>query len=112
MAEKLSVGYIGPVAQVMSVRVRIHRLTALGMGIMGSAMAGRLIDAGYAVTVWNRSKEKCEPLAKKGAKAIRGFPVILGAKTTAKTVAGGEYLASIPIGRIPRYTIPIGSIHS
>mmetsp|Transcript_3588 Transcript_3588/g.7879 ORF Transcript_3588/g.7879 Transcript_3588/m.7879 type:complete len:292 (+) Transcript_3588:102-977(+) len=40
----------------------------LGMGIMGSAMAGRLVDAGFPVTVWNRSKEKCEPLAAKGAK--------------------------------------------
>mmetsp|Transcript_16881 Transcript_16881/g.39262 ORF Transcript_16881/g.39262 Transcript_16881/m.39262 type:complete len:292 (-) Transcript_16881:139-1014(-) len=40
----------------------------LGMGIMGSAMAGRLVDAGFPVTVWNRSKDKCESLAAKGAK--------------------------------------------
>lgn len=40
----------------------------LGMGIMGTAMAGRLVDAGYQVTVWNRSKDKCESLAAKGAK--------------------------------------------
>jgi len=40
----------------------------LGMGIMGSAMAGRLVDAGYTVTVWNRSSDKCEPLSAKGAK--------------------------------------------
>lgn len=40
----------------------------LGMGIMGSAMAGRLLDAGFPTTVWNRSKDKCEPLAAKGAK--------------------------------------------
>jgi len=40
----------------------------LGMGIMGTAMAARLVDAGYDVTVWNRSKEKCEPVASKGAK--------------------------------------------
>jgi len=38
------------------------------MGIMGSAMAGRLVDAGFPVTVWNRSKDKCESLAAKGAK--------------------------------------------
>jgi len=40
----------------------------LGMGIMGSAMAGRLVDAGYTVTVWNRSAEKCKELQAKGAK--------------------------------------------
>jgi len=40
----------------------------LGMGIMGSAMAGRLVDAGYPVTVWNRSRDKCAALEAKGAK--------------------------------------------
>ncbi|CAE7195195.1 GLYR1 [Symbiodinium natans] len=40
----------------------------LGMGIMGTAMAGRLVDAGYPVTVWNRSRDKCAPLEAKGAK--------------------------------------------
>lgn len=45
----------------------------LGMGIMGSAMANRLIDAGFDVTVWNRTKERCEPHAAKGAK-VADFP--------------------------------------
>eukprot|EP00405_Crypthecodinium_cohnii_P019196 CAMPEP_0206466240 /NCGR_PEP_ID=MMETSP0324_2-20121206/28337_1 /ASSEMBLY_ACC=CAM_ASM_000836 /TAXON_ID=2866 /ORGANISM="Crypthecodinium cohnii, Strain Seligo" /LENGTH=289 /DNA_ID=CAMNT_0053939311 /DNA_START=86 /DNA_END=955 /DNA_ORIENTATION=+ len=40
----------------------------LGMGIMGSAMANRLIDAGFDVTLWNRTKSRCDELAKKGAK--------------------------------------------
>eukprot|EP00931_Biecheleriopsis_adriatica_P034933 TRINITY_DN20145_c0_g1_i1.p1 TRINITY_DN20145_c0_g1~~TRINITY_DN20145_c0_g1_i1.p1 ORF type:complete len:293 (-),score=82.52 TRINITY_DN20145_c0_g1_i1:42-920(-) len=40
----------------------------LGLGIMGSAMAGRLVDAGFPVTVWNRSREKCAALETKGAK--------------------------------------------
>merc|ERR1719210_1714927 len=37
------------------------------MGIMGSAMAGRLLDAGYPLTVWNRSADKCSALKEKGA---------------------------------------------
>jgi len=40
----------------------------MGMGIMGSAMAGRLVDAGFPVTVWNRSRDKCASLEAKGAK--------------------------------------------
>jgi len=39
----------------------------LGVGIMGQAMAGNLIRAGYDVTVWNRSAEKCKPLLELGA---------------------------------------------
>eukprot|EP00747_Dinoflagellata_sp_TGD_P165521 gnl/TRDRNA2_/TRDRNA2_186885_c0_seq1.p1 gnl/TRDRNA2_/TRDRNA2_186885_c0~~gnl/TRDRNA2_/TRDRNA2_186885_c0_seq1.p1 ORF type:complete len:311 (+),score=86.63 gnl/TRDRNA2_/TRDRNA2_186885_c0_seq1:63-935(+) len=42
----------------------------LGMGIMGSAMAGRLVDAGYSVVIWNRSRDKCAALEAKGAKVM------------------------------------------
>lgn len=31
------------------------RIALLGLGVMGSRMAGRLIDAGHVVTLWNRS---------------------------------------------------------
>jgi 3-hydroxyisobutyrate dehydrogenase-like beta-hydroxyacid dehydrogenase len=39
----------------------------LGLGIMGSAMAKNLLKAGFQVTVWNRSPEKCAELAALGA---------------------------------------------
>jgi 3-hydroxyisobutyrate dehydrogenase-like beta-hydroxyacid dehydrogenase len=39
----------------------------LGLGIMGSAMAKNLLKAGFEVTVWNRSPEKCQELAALGA---------------------------------------------
>jgi len=38
------------------------------MGIMGSPMAQNLIKAGCDVTVWNRTKSKCDPLVGLGAK--------------------------------------------
>jgi 3-hydroxyisobutyrate dehydrogenase-like beta-hydroxyacid dehydrogenase len=34
-----------------------------GLGIMGTAIAERLIETGNTVTVWNRSAEKRRPLA-------------------------------------------------
>uniref|UniRef100_M1AMY5 Succinic semialdehyde reductase isofom2 n=1 Tax=Solanum tuberosum TaxID=4113 RepID=M1AMY5_SOLTU len=40
----------------------------LGLGIMGNPMAQNLIKAGCDVTVWNRTKSKCEPLISLGAK--------------------------------------------
>eukprot|EP00271_Cylindrocystis_brebissonii_P014275 TRINITY_DN35584_c0_g1_i1.p1 TRINITY_DN35584_c0_g1~~TRINITY_DN35584_c0_g1_i1.p1 ORF type:complete len:388 (+),score=60.37 TRINITY_DN35584_c0_g1_i1:134-1297(+) len=39
----------------------------LGLGIMGTAMAKNLIGAGYSVTVWNRSMDKCQALVDAGA---------------------------------------------
>lgn len=43
----------------------------IGLGSMGSAMAGNLVAAGHAVTVWNRSEAAAEPLVGLGAKLAR-----------------------------------------
>ncbi|XP_022998569.1 glyoxylate/succinic semialdehyde reductase 2, chloroplastic-like [Cucurbita maxima] len=44
------------------------RVGFLGLGIMGAPMAQNLIKSGCDVTVWNRTKSKCEPLINLGAK--------------------------------------------
>ncbi len=41
----------------------------VGLGIMGSAMAANLAKAGFDLTVWNRTPEKCGPLVALGASA-------------------------------------------
>ena len=38
----------------------------IGLGIMGSAMAANLVKAGFKITVWNRSTDKCRPLVAAG----------------------------------------------
>jgi 3-hydroxyisobutyrate dehydrogenase len=38
-----------------------------GLGLMGTAIAQRLIEVGHRVTVWNRSPAKAKPLADAGA---------------------------------------------
>jgi 3-hydroxyisobutyrate dehydrogenase-like beta-hydroxyacid dehydrogenase len=40
--------------------------TVLGLGAMGTALAGALLAAGYPTTVWNRSPAKAKALAGKG----------------------------------------------
>ena len=39
----------------------------VGLGVMGSGVARRLLDAGHTVTVWNRTRDKAEPLLGAGA---------------------------------------------
>jgi 3-hydroxyisobutyrate dehydrogenase-like beta-hydroxyacid dehydrogenase len=46
----------------------IKKIAYLGLGTMGSGMASNLLKAGYQLTVWNRSAEKCKPFARKGAR--------------------------------------------
>ena len=51
----------------------IKTISYLGLGTMGGGMASNLVKAGYKLTVWNRSAEKCEPFARKGAR-VAGTP--------------------------------------
>src|SRR5476649_490391 len=44
------------------------RVAFIGLGRMGHGMAGRYIDAGFTVTVWNRSKAKADDLIAHGAR--------------------------------------------
>jgi len=39
----------------------------VGLGVMGSGVARRLLDAGHTVTVWNRTRAKADPLLDAGA---------------------------------------------
>ena len=47
----------------------MRNIAFLGLGIMGSGMAANLIKAGFAVTVYNRTAAKTEPLVAQGARA-------------------------------------------
>src|SRR6476469_5512779 len=40
----------------------------IGLGRMGHGMAGRYLDGGFSVAVWNRSKSKAEDLIARGAR--------------------------------------------
>ena len=44
-----------------------ERVGFIGLGIMGKPMARNLMDAGYDLTVHNRSPEKAEELGEQGA---------------------------------------------
>src|SRR5207302_7427295 len=44
------------------------KVAFIGLGRMGHGMAGRYLDAGFAVAVWNRSKAKAEDLIARGAR--------------------------------------------
>jgi 3-hydroxyisobutyrate dehydrogenase len=53
-----------------------------GLGRMGAAIAQRLIETGFAVTVWNRNAARAEPLKALGA-TVAASPTELAAKSDA-----------------------------
>ena len=61
---------------------RDTKIAFLGMGLMGTRMATRLVQAGFEVAVWNRSPAACESVLSLGAKPLQlseigQYPVIL-----------------------------------
>lgn len=61
---------------------QLTKIAFLGIGLMGSRMATRLLQAGFDVAVWNRTASACEPLLSQGAQAlqleqIEHYPIIL-----------------------------------
>ncbi len=46
----------------------MQRIGFLGIGLMGAQMSRRILEAGYPLTVWNRTREKAQSLISAGAK--------------------------------------------
>ena len=47
--------------------MQTRRIAFLGLGNMGQGMAARLVDAGHAVTVYNRTAARAALLRRRGA---------------------------------------------
>lgn len=62
------------------------KLGLAGIGRMGAAMAQRLLGVGHELTVWNRTPEKCAPLAALGAKVARTPRELAGAADLVLTI--------------------------
>ena len=44
-------------------------IAVLGTGLLGAAFVENLLEKGHTVRVWNRTREKLQPLVEKGAVA-------------------------------------------
>lgn len=88
----------------------------IGLGRMGQAIAGRLLDAGHAMTVYNRTRSKADDLEQRGATvaeniagACAGRDVVFTMLTDDKaldTVVGSGLLEALPAGAIH---VPMGT---
>src|SRR5690606_2296249 len=66
------------------------RLGFLGLGNMGSAMAGRLVAAGHEVIVWNRSPRAADELVAAGATLASSAAEALAAPVSFSMLANDE----------------------
>jgi len=72
----------------------------IGLGRMGHGMAGRYLDAGFSVAVWNRSKAKAEDLIARGARwASSPADAADGADAVVTMVADDEASRTVWLGK-------------
>jgi 3-hydroxyisobutyrate dehydrogenase-like beta-hydroxyacid dehydrogenase len=81
------------------------RLGWIGVGRMGLVLARRLLEAGHGLSVYNRTREKCEPLAALGATVVDD-PADLADRDIVFTMVAGsadvEQVVSGPHGLLSR----------
>ena len=94
----------------------MKKIGFIGLGLMGAPMAGHLMDAGYELSVYNRTKSKADALVTRGARycdtpgacakgqdaviTIVGYPadveeLYLGADGILDNLAPGAYTADM-----------------
>ena len=64
------------------------KIVFFGIGLMGKPMATRLLRAGFSLTIWNRTKEKCNDLIELGAEIVT---------TPIETITNRDHAADIII---------------
>ncbi len=74
------------------------RLGWIGTGRMGSVLAGRLLAAGCDVSVYNRSRERAEPLGAGGAKLVDAASELAGKDIVFVTVGSSQDVIDVLLG--------------
>ncbi|AIG78747.1 Conserved putative secreted protein [Amycolatopsis japonica] len=77
-------------------------VTVVGLGSMGSALAGAFLAAGHPTTLWNRTASKADPLVARGARlaataddAVRASPLTIACLTTYEDTRAALEAASL-----------------
>ena len=92
----------------------------IGVGRMGLPMAERLIKAGHDVSIWNRTRQKAEPLSAKGGKVVERladlasvdvlFSIVSTGKDLKEVLFGKEGLAAASGGKLPKVVVDCSTI--
>jgi 3-hydroxyisobutyrate dehydrogenase len=74
------------------------KLGWVGVGRMGGPMVERLLAAGNSVAVWNRTKAKADPLAKRGARVVERLVELSDVDVLFTMVSEGKDLEEVYFG--------------
>jgi len=76
-------------------------IAVLGMGRMGRALAGRLLEGGHHVTVWNRSKGRAGEVVAAGAREANSVAeAVEGVDVALTMLANDEAIRAVAFGQL------------
>ena len=89
----------------------IAHVAFLGTGLMGAPMAANLLNAGFAVTVWNRTPDKAEPLVEQGARrADTPAAAVADADAAVAMLSDGPAVTDLLEGQGVADALPTGAL--
>jgi len=86
------------VTDLQSHDLQSHKLGWIGTGRMGFNLAARLIDAGCDVAIFNRTRSKAEPLARRGGKLVDSPRELADRDIVFSMVAGDDDFRAVTTG--------------
>jgi 3-hydroxyisobutyrate dehydrogenase-like beta-hydroxyacid dehydrogenase len=88
------------------------RIGFIGLGKMGAGMAANLVAAGHEVTVYNRTRQRAEPLAQRGAKIADRPADLVDAEAIVTMLADDQAVEEVVFGKDGLLaTMPAGRTH-
>jgi 3-hydroxyisobutyrate dehydrogenase-like beta-hydroxyacid dehydrogenase len=83
----------------------------IGLGNMGQAIAARIIDAGFDLVVYNRTRSKADELEKKGAKVAASVAEACQGRDVVFTMLSNDSALDMVVDGGLLENLPQGSIH-
>ncbi|MFO7528637.1 MAG: NAD(P)-dependent oxidoreductase [Marinobacter sp.] len=71
----------------------------VGIGLMGAPMTRNLLDAGFPMTLWNRTASKCEPFAEEATIAETPADAVREADVVITMLENGEVVEDVLVGQ-------------
>ncbi|MDR9425683.1 MAG: NAD(P)-dependent oxidoreductase, partial [Marinobacter sp.] len=77
----------------------LPHIAFLGIGLMGAPMTRNLLDAGFSMTLWNRTASKCEPFANEATIASTPAEAVADADVVITMLENGDVVEDVLVAQ-------------
>jgi len=78
---------------------KLPHIAFLGIGLMGAPMTRNLLDAGFSMTLWNRTASKCEPFAAEATVAASPAEAVVDADVVITMLENGDVVEDVLVAQ-------------